>query len=572
MSLLFGTYFKEGIYEDSIVNNGYKDFTHNNKRHTITYKFSNFRLDLAPLWSNPEHCYLNKDNIHIWVSGDINAIENYGTYINSKKNDFLGIFYNSYLNSDFSFLHYLSGEFTIVIFDALNQKLFIANDLFGLYPLFIYDFGKYFVFSNEYEPIVRLKGFKKDLDYQAIYEYFSLGFSLKHNTFFQGLTNLEPAHLLQIEMNHLHKIKYQETKININYNTNPDIIAKDIAEIMTPVVDKIIHSTENAVCTLTGGLDTRLVLSNISQELRNKLDFITISTPNLPDEADKDILIAKEISKKLKLKHSITFFPSWHIQYDKEFDISFYDIWREKADKRGITGLYGTELLNGGWIDMMPEILRKKISMKKSTSFIDKFIKTKSDSIKTIFSKGFLKNVDSSNQELERELNGQICEHKYYKFAIDHISRGFFTYFHSGTRNKWHHTHDLITNVVTPFSDKTMLEYFLSIPMEYLIDSNFRIYNKLYKNHFPELTNIPTTSKFGLIPGNCIPFLNKGKDPLHERKWNYHKINNHVIHDDLTWESNLYNKEKTLKIIKNNPDVLNKLVDFEVWLRNFVYN
>ncbi len=573
MSLLLGTYFKDGNLDETILKDGFDNFTHLNKRKIESFKQNKFRLDFSQLWSKKENSYYENNGIYIWLSGDIHTIETSATNQHIQKNDYLKVIYDSYLKSELNIFKYLSGEFSIVIYNNNSNKLLLANDFFGLYPLFVCDFGKYFVFCNEYEPIVKFKEFNKKLDNQAISEYFTLGFSLGNNTFFSNIKNLEPGTILQFENNNIIKIKYGNYKVNIQHSAKPENMAKDIASILKPSVTNIIHSPEKLLCTLTGGLDTRLVLSNISPDFRKKLEFITISTPYLSQDEDKDILIAKRIADELKLNHSVDFFPSWHIQYDKEFDVSFFNTWREKAEKRGITGVYGTELMNGGWYNMMSEIIRNQIVARKKTLSFKNIFKKKRDEtsdLSAIFSDQFLKQIDYSTSHLELEINNQSCENKYYQFAIEHITRGFFTYFHSGTRNKWHHTHDLLTNIVTPFSDKKLLLYLLSIPFEYLADNNFRIYNMLYKNHYPELIHISTTSKFGLVPGNCIAFYNSGKDPLNERKFNYRKINEQIINDNLTWDKNIYNKNSLIRNIQQNPDLLNKFIDFEAWYRYFV--
>lgn len=567
MSLLLGTYIKDGNYDETVLTEGFKNFTHSNIRTIETFKFKKLRLDFCQLWAKKENYFLEENGIYIWVSGDINSIENHDPNQVLQKNNFLKFILKAYLKSDLTIFKYLSGEFTIVIYNSLNEELLITNDSFGLYPLFICDFGKYFVFCNEYEPIVKLKEFKKELDYQAISEYFSFGFSLNNSTFFKEIKNSEPATILKIENNNISKSKYEELKVSINNSLTPEVIANEIASILKPTVANIINTPESFLCTLTGGLDTRLVLSNISPNLRKELNFATISTPYLALDIDKDILIAKQIAKELNLKHTIEFFPSWHIQYEKEFELSFFNTWREKSDKRGITGVYGTELMGGGWFSMMPEIIQNKITNKKTPFQLKNIFKDKPSSI---FSEQFLKQTDNSANILEKELNNKSCENNYYQFAMEHITRGFYTYFHSGTRNKWHHTHDLLTNIVTPFSDKKLLKYFLTIPFEYLVDKNYSVYNMLFKNHYPVLTHIPTTSKLGLITGNCIPFFNIGKDPMNERKKNYDKITNQIINDNFTWDRNFYNKNSLIKNIKQNSDLLNKFIDFESWYRYYV--
>ena len=91
------------------------------------------------------------------------------------------------------------GMFAFALWDRNRETLFLARDRLGVKPLY-YAFlpdGK-FIFGSELKALLTHGGLARDLDPQAVEEYFALGYVPEPRTIFSGAAKLPPAHTLTL--------------------------------------------------------------------------------------------------------------------------------------------------------------------------------------------------------------------------------------------------------------------------------------------------------------------------------------------------------------------------------------
>ncbi len=98
----------------------------------------------------------------------------------------------------------LRGMFAFVIWDRNRQTLFMARDRLGVKPLFyaLLDDGT-LLFGSELKSVMAYQGpggmaLKRDIDPQALEQYFALGYVAEPRTVFRQALKLPPAHTLAI--------------------------------------------------------------------------------------------------------------------------------------------------------------------------------------------------------------------------------------------------------------------------------------------------------------------------------------------------------------------------------------
>jgi asparagine synthase (glutamine-hydrolysing) len=98
----------------------------------------------------------------------------------------------------------LRGMFAFVIWDRNRQTLFMARDRLGVKPLFyaVLDDGT-LLFGSELKSLMAYQGpggvaLKRDIDPQALEQYFALGYVAEPRTVFRQALKLPPAHTLAI--------------------------------------------------------------------------------------------------------------------------------------------------------------------------------------------------------------------------------------------------------------------------------------------------------------------------------------------------------------------------------------
>lgn len=89
----------------------------------------------------------------------------------------------------------LRGMFAYAIWDARQEKLFLARDRLGIKPLYYAPLETgHVVFGSELKALLRWPALPREIDEHAIEEYFALGYVPEPRTILKSVRKLEPGH------------------------------------------------------------------------------------------------------------------------------------------------------------------------------------------------------------------------------------------------------------------------------------------------------------------------------------------------------------------------------------------
>ena len=90
----------------------------------------------------------------------------------------------------------LNGMFAFAIWDKQAQSLFMARDRIGKKPLYYYDDDQQFIFGSEIKAILAHPAVKKDINPEAVYDFFAYQYIPDPKTIFKNIHKLKPGHTL----------------------------------------------------------------------------------------------------------------------------------------------------------------------------------------------------------------------------------------------------------------------------------------------------------------------------------------------------------------------------------------
>jgi len=93
----------------------------------------------------------------------------------------------------------LNGHFAFALWDALEQRLYLARDRFGTKPLYYANCGGVWLFASEIKALLTHPALSFDVDCDALCEYFTFQNLFRFHTLFKGVSLLPPANLLTVE-------------------------------------------------------------------------------------------------------------------------------------------------------------------------------------------------------------------------------------------------------------------------------------------------------------------------------------------------------------------------------------
>lgn len=98
-----------------------------------------------------------------------------------------------------SFSTALRGMFAIGLWDKKARRLILTRDRIGKKPLYYSLTGESIYFASEMKSLLHVPGLARDIDHQAVSDYFSLLYVPAPKSIFKSVRKLKPAHYLVVD-------------------------------------------------------------------------------------------------------------------------------------------------------------------------------------------------------------------------------------------------------------------------------------------------------------------------------------------------------------------------------------
>lgn len=165
-----------------------------------------------------------------------------------------------------SFLELLNGWFNGVLIDLRKDIVCLFNDRYGMQRVYLHENKNSLYFSSEAKSLIRVCPWLGDLDMKSQGEVFSFGCVLDNRTLFSGISLLPPGSVWTYRNGQRAKETYFDQKSwESQDKLEKDAFYKKFRETFVTILPKYIN-TENGdiALSLTGGLDTRMIMANIN--------------------------------------------------------------------------------------------------------------------------------------------------------------------------------------------------------------------------------------------------------------------------------------------------------------------
>jgi len=94
----------------------------------------------------------------------------------------------------------LTGMFAFCIYDRRRNRLFLARDRLGIKPLYYAEHAGNFLFASEIKALLAAGLLPVEVDWQAVWDYFTFSFVPHPETAFRHIRQLPPAHTLTLDL------------------------------------------------------------------------------------------------------------------------------------------------------------------------------------------------------------------------------------------------------------------------------------------------------------------------------------------------------------------------------------
>lgn len=217
----------------------------------------------------------------------------------------------------------LRGMFAIALWDARKKKLLLARDRIGKKPLFYAWNGRRLVFASEMKALWPAGGISREIDLEALSDYFSYQYVPAPKTIYRAVRKLRPAHYLVAEGEEVREVPFWDIRFDAQQDrSEPEWCARLLEEYEAAVKCRLISDVPLGAF-LSGGVDSSSVVA-----LMNKFQpQVTTCSIGFSEKGYDEAAEARVFASALGAEHheetvqpnAIDLLPklAWH--YDEPF-------------------------------------------------------------------------------------------------------------------------------------------------------------------------------------------------------------------------------------------------------------
>lgn len=161
-------------------------------------------------------------------------------------------------------VEHFRGMFAFALWDSRQQTLFLARDRMGVKPLhYAMLEGGMLLFGSELKSLLAHGDLRRDIDPQAVEEYFALGYVPQPRTIFQAVKKLPPAHTLTVRRGRPLEptVPYWDLRFTLNSVITQADAQSELVHRMREAVSVRMVSDVPLGAFLSGGVDSSAVVA-----------------------------------------------------------------------------------------------------------------------------------------------------------------------------------------------------------------------------------------------------------------------------------------------------------------------
>jgi asparagine synthase (glutamine-hydrolysing) len=195
-----------------------------------------------------------------------------------------------------AFVRELNGGFALALWDSRQQRLIIANDCYGLYPLYTAQSGGKYLWASAPKSILADAAFPRRINLAGMADFLCLGIPQGNDTMFEGIEELPPASLVVCQGGRVRCQQYWDLSLQEDETGIP---AHDYLDEMIGLLRQAAERRQagelRVGLLLSGGLDSRAALSVLGKDT---LKTFTYGSPSC-----EDVRLARQVASVANVPH-----------------------------------------------------------------------------------------------------------------------------------------------------------------------------------------------------------------------------------------------------------------------------
>jgi asparagine synthase (glutamine-hydrolysing) len=193
----------------------------------------------------------------------------------------------------------LRGMFAIALWDGRRKRLLLARDRLGKKPIYYSWDGRRLVFGSEIKALWKAGGLSKEMDLEALSDYFSYLYVPAPKTIYKHVRKLRPAHYLVIDKSGIRETPYWDIRFDDTRQlSEAEWCDEFLAEYRTAVKSRLVSDVPLGAF-LSGGVDSSSVVALMNEFQRP----VTTCSIGFSREAYDESGDARQFAARLDANH-----------------------------------------------------------------------------------------------------------------------------------------------------------------------------------------------------------------------------------------------------------------------------
>jgi asparagine synthase (glutamine-hydrolysing) len=194
----------------------------------------------------------------------------------------------------------LRGMFAIAIWDARNRKLILARDRVGKKPLFYFYDGARVAFASEMKAILKVPGVPREIDIQAVSDYFSFLYIPTPKSIFKNICKVRPGHYVVVSDRGIREAQYWDISFAQKVGLTEKQWGERVLEAYREAVRLRLMSEVPLGAFLSGGIDSSSVVALMAGLINGP---VTTCAIGFMEKEFNELDYARVIASQFKTEH-----------------------------------------------------------------------------------------------------------------------------------------------------------------------------------------------------------------------------------------------------------------------------
>ncbi|MBU0456221.1 MAG: asparagine synthase (glutamine-hydrolyzing) [Gammaproteobacteria bacterium] len=201
------------------------------------------------------------------------------------------------------FLHKLNGMFAIALWDKDEEKLLLIRDRMGVKPLFYATINNTLIFGSEIKAILSHPDYHRDINYEAVYHYFTLKNIPAPLTAFKEIYSLLPGEIVTFSKGKVSKERWWKIRFQENENYDELDIKEKILALLEDATRLRMRSDVPFGPHLSGGVESSAIVALMTRFSDKPIKTFSLGYEDELQNKEADLYYARKVSQVYKTDH-----------------------------------------------------------------------------------------------------------------------------------------------------------------------------------------------------------------------------------------------------------------------------